>query len=48
MPRQKLTDDNIVRLEEAGFKWSLVPNFDDHFEELMEFKQKFGHCNLSQ
>ena len=45
----KLTDANIQRLEEAGFKWTLRPprrTFDERFEELLKFKQKFGHCNV--
>ena len=24
----------------------VVPSFDDRFKELMEFKKKFGHCNV--
>ena len=43
-----LTDDHIRRLEEAGFKWIVGPlsiSFDEHFDELVKFKQEFGHCN---
>jgi len=50
-PHQKLTDDHIRRLDGAGFKWSLIlprKTFDEHFEELLKFKQKFGHCNARQ
>ena len=53
-PNNKLTDDHIRRLEEAGFKWTLLRTrsprrtFDEHFEELLKFKQKFGHCNDPQ
>ena len=47
-PRIKLTGDRIRQLEVVGFKWSLLPprrSFEDYFEELVKFKQKFGHCN---
>jgi len=47
-PRHKLTDDQIRRLEEVVFKWSLGPQFDARFEELVKFKQKFGHCSAPQ
>ena len=45
--RYKLSDDNMQRLENAGFKWSFISTFDERFDELMEFKDKFGHCNMS-
>jgi len=47
-PRSTLTDDHIRRLDEAGFKWSQIKSFDAHFEEMMKFKEKFGHCNAPQ
>ena len=38
----------IQRLNDVGFKWSLAGNFDWHFNDLMSFKAKYGHCNVSQ
>ena len=34
-------------MSDAGFKWSLRV-FDDRFNDLMSFKKKYGHCNVSQ
>jgi hypothetical protein len=49
-PKIKLSDEQIQRLNGAGFKWSLRKvglGFDDHFNDLMAFKSKYGHCNVS-
>jgi hypothetical protein len=49
IPKHKLSNENIQRLTDAGFKWSL-PNrsrtFDDRFGQLLEYKLKHGHCNV--
>jgi hypothetical protein len=53
-PRAKLSDGQIQRLTDAGFKWSLLKanstnlGFDEHFNDLMAFKAKYGHCNVPQ
>jgi hypothetical protein len=49
-PQMKLSDEQIQRLNDAGFKWSLKvgSGFDDRFNDLMAFKAKNGHCNVSQ
>jgi hypothetical protein len=55
-PKMKLSDEQIQRLSDAGFKWFLqkkreltsIKTFDDHFNDLMAFKAKYGHCNASQ
>jgi len=48
-PRSTLTQDQIERLEEIGFKWKL-PNVTEIFEprchDLEAFKSEFGHCNV--
>ena len=44
----KLSDAQIRRLNDAGFKWSLKPGFDERFNDLMAFKAKYGHCDVSQ
>jgi len=49
-PRTKLSDAQIQRLNDAGFKWSLgkaKSGFDEHFNDLMAFKAKFDHCDVS-
>jgi ribosomal protein S16 len=49
-PRIKLSDEQIQRLNDAGFKWSLKVGsaFDEHFNDLMAFKAKYGHCDVSR
>jgi hypothetical protein len=48
MPNIKLSDEQIQRLNDAGFKWSLQGKFDERFNDLMAFKAKYGHCDASQ
>jgi hypothetical protein len=50
-PHTKLSDAQIQRLNDAGFKWSLQKaksGFDERFDDLMAFKVKYGHCNVSK
>jgi len=47
-PHRNLTDEKIRRMEEIGFKWSMRQSLDERFEELMQFKQKYGHCEVPQ
>jgi hypothetical protein len=47
-PRIKLSDEQIRRLNDAGFKWSLQGKFEEHFKDLMAFKAKHGHCDVAQ
>jgi hypothetical protein len=50
-PKTKLSDNQIQRLNDAGFKWSLLKvgsSFDERFNDLMAFKAKYGHCDVSQ
>jgi hypothetical protein len=49
-PRAKLSDGQIQRLNNAGFKWSLKvgSSFDERFNHLMSFKAKYGHCDASK
>eukprot|EP00550_Attheya_septentrionalis_P004429 CAMPEP_0198283158 /NCGR_PEP_ID=MMETSP1449-20131203/2828_1 /TAXON_ID=420275 /ORGANISM="Attheya septentrionalis, Strain CCMP2084" /LENGTH=1129 /DNA_ID=CAMNT_0043979683 /DNA_START=92 /DNA_END=3481 /DNA_ORIENTATION=+ len=42
----RLTDDRINRLESVGFVWSLRDDWTKHYEELKQFKQVMGHCNV--
>ena len=45
-PSRSLTQDQIERLEEIGFKWKLVETFEQHCRDLEAFKSEFGHCNV--
>ena len=48
-PKTKLSDEQIQRLNDAGFKWSLQKTklgFDERFNDLMAFKAKYGHCDV--
>lgn len=42
----RLTDDRIRRLESIGFVWSLRDDWQKHYEELLEYKQEHGNCNV--
>jgi len=46
----KLSEDRICRLEAIGFKWTVSPRilFDKRVEELKRFKEKYGHCDVSE
>jgi hypothetical protein len=53
-PLTTLSDEQIQRLNDAGFKWSLqkessrlYKKTDDRFNDLMAAKAKFGHCEVS-
>ena len=49
-PIINLSNEQIRRLHDAGFKWSLkpIPSFDECFNDLMIFKGKYGHCDVPQ
>ena len=42
----RLTEDRIQRLQRLGFVWSLRDDWQKHYEELKDFKQEHGHCNV--
>ena len=47
----KLSDEQIQRLNDEGFKWSLRTvgaAFNKRFNDLMTFKANYGHSNVSQ
>jgi len=50
-PRNNVTQDQIERLEEIGFKWKVVyvpvTSFEQRCRVLEAFKSEFGHCNVS-
>ena len=41
-----LTQDQIERLEEIGFKWNAHETFEQRCHDLKAFKSQFGHCNV--
>jgi len=48
-PKKNLTQAQIERLEEIGFKWNLlnVPQtFEQRCHDLEAFKSEFGHCHV--
>ena len=45
-PKRNLTQDQIDRLEEVGFRWKVQKRFEERFRDLEAFKNKFGHCNV--
>jgi hypothetical protein len=45
-PKRTLTQDQIERLEEIGFKWKVKDTFVQRFRDLEAFKSEFGHCNV--
>jgi hypothetical protein len=51
-PRSNLTQDQIERLEEIGFKWNLalqgMTTVEQRCHDLEAFKSEFGHCNVSR
>ena len=44
----QLTADRIEKLTEVGFVWKPRVSWEERFDELVEFKDEFGHCNVSQ
>jgi hypothetical protein len=47
-PKLKLSNEQIQRLNDAGFKWSFRGKFHDRFNDLMSFKAKYGHCDVTR
>lgn len=41
-----MTTDRIKRLEKIGFEWILIKPWEDNVLELLEFRQKYGHCDV--
>lgn len=46
----KLEQIRIDELDKIGFGWSFRERgtWENHFEELVDFKKKYGHCNVLQ
>jgi len=42
-----ISDERIQRLDELGFTWQHRErgSWEDRYQELIEFKKKYGHCN---
>ena len=45
----QITEERITKLKGLGFQWTLKhPEWEDRFAELVDFKRRVGHCNVSQ
>ncbi|GFH43892.1 hypothetical protein CTEN210_00365 [Chaetoceros tenuissimus] len=42
----KLTPAKIAELDKLGFQWKLEKSFEEHFNDLKEYKARYGHCNV--
>jgi len=44
-----ISDEQIQRLDALGFTWQHRERgvWEDRYQELIEFKEKYGHCNVS-
>ena len=42
----RLEEDRIRRLNELGFVWTIRDDWWKRYEELKEYKQKMGHCDV--
>jgi hypothetical protein len=45
-PKRSITEDQIARLEEIGFKWNIHETFEQRCHDLGAFKSEFGHCDV--
>lgn len=43
---QRFTDERIRRLENLGFVWSIRDDWQKHYEELKDYKNDNGNCNV--
>jgi len=41
-------EQRVIAIPVAPKRRSAIKSFDERFEELMKFKTKFGHCNVSR
>lgn len=48
--RGTLSSEKIAKLEELGFVWrkERKDSWEEHFAQLIEFKERFGHCRVSR
>jgi superfamily II DNA or RNA helicase len=46
--RGSLNDHQIKLLTDIGIVWEEVKDWHERYEELLTFKKKFGHCNVTQ
>lgn len=42
----RLTPARIQRLEDLGFVWSVRDDWNKHYEELKQYRQEHGNCNV--
>ena len=46
--KSQITDEQVEKLDELGFKWSLNVPWEETFDQLNAFKVEHGHCNVSE
>uniref|UniRef100_A0A7S0HPV7 Helicase-associated domain-containing protein n=1 Tax=Hanusia phi TaxID=3032 RepID=A0A7S0HPV7_9CRYP len=44
----KLTQDQIRELDSLGFRWGIHTDWELRFQELLDFRNQHGHCNVPQ
>ncbi|GFH61945.1 hypothetical protein CTEN210_18421 [Chaetoceros tenuissimus] len=45
--KSQMTEERLEKLEDIGFTWTpLQNNWDERFEELKQYKDQHGHCNV--
>ena len=42
----KLTPVKIAKLDDLGFQWKFDKTFEEHLNDLKEYKARYGHCNV--
>lgn len=43
---EKLTPEQIEKLNEIGFEWEVQLGWDERFQQLTEYKEQNGHCRV--
>ena len=43
-----MTEERIKKLNDIGFEWVFNFSWDDRYEELKQYRSKFGDCNVPQ
>ena len=44
----KLTEDRVKRLNDLGFVWVIMTEWEENYEELVNYKKQHGDCKVSQ
>jgi Helicase associated domain len=44
----KLTDEREKQLNEIGFQWRVNEEWDNRYDQLVQYRNQHGHCNVPQ